>query len=147
MPTRFVPGTWDVGRQRRRPSDRRTGTNPGRLRDLPKDDPDFPHGGSAGKGYPTGYAYGCRCDVCTKANAEYMANWRRTTTTKNRAKTNKPYAPQKVAQHGTRAKYTAGCHCEPCTLANRDYQRQYMRLLRSGVRIRDELIEAVIGTH
>lgn len=66
---------YDTGRQRRRAQDRfwwdgeESHWQP-KLRDLPKDHPDYPHGN-------TGYQYGCRCGECINGHNDYQADYRR----------------------------------------------------------------------
>lgn len=101
----------------------------------------------SGHGY-NAYTYGCRCDVCRKAKADYMRERRaqgrieaRKFTrgagggrpTKHDARI--PGATRFVApnvKHGTRYAYEEhGCRCFPCTDARLASDRVY-RHLRSG---------------
>ena len=74
--------------------------------------------------------HGCRCVVCTTAQADYQREYRRS----KGAKVGTRYTQ---AKHGTRAKYVAKCRCEACTEANREYQKVAMRLYRAGLTMKN----------
>lgn len=74
---------------------------------------------------------GCRCEVCTEANAEAQRRYRG----------GKQFQP---TDHGSRWCYVKGCRCDECVQANRDYQREYARLRRAGVATRDPWIEEAL---
>lgn len=79
----------------------------------------------------------CRCEACTKANNEYMREYRLLS-----GRTKVSFGPRNGgAPHGTRTKYTHGCRCEDCTVANRNYQREYMRLRRSWISMTDPFMK------
>jgi len=67
--------------------------------------------------------YGCRCDLCKKANTEYTREWyKRTQKTYQRKRIIKP------EMHGTVTGYNYGCRCLPC----RDNWASYQRSRRGG---------------
>jgi hypothetical protein len=73
--------------------------------------------GSSVHGSTTGYAYGCRCDQCRTASAEYTLAYRQS----------KPPRPrrQRTLVHGTTSGYSYGCRCVPCREAKAEQGRAY----------------------
>lgn len=64
-------------------------------------------------GTPTAYNFGCRCDDCRKAHAEYALLLRR----RRRELTAREGLPSNVA-HGASAYGNWGCRCEVCSAAH-----------------------------
>lgn len=67
---------------------------------------DIPHGTS-------GYVYGCRCEICTRAHRTYAEE----------------YCSRRLTRgdftHGTHLGYQFGCRCRECLDANTAYYRAY----------------------
>ena len=81
-------------------------------------------------GTPSHYQHGCRCDLCTKAQRERMAEYRVT------------YAGTLAAddpRHGTRNAYSNyACRCRRCTTAHNDACRPArLRRALAGLRPAD----------
>lgn len=57
------------------------------------------------------YNAGCRCDDCTKANAEYVTEWRHATGRTDPARLTPP-------SHGISGYQRRGCRCDICRAAN-----------------------------
>ena len=69
-------------------------------------------------GVRSSYDYGCRCELCTRANTEAVMRYRRA----------RGMQPQKYGREcGLIATYNAGCRCDECRRAARQKARQHRR--------------------
>lgn len=85
----------------------------------------YRHGGAPTHGIPSTYKnYACRCDPCTKANADDMRRRRRM-----RQKLTPP-----ADAHGKHSTYRNWmCRCEPCTAAHSANLRAYKQRRKAAL--------------
>lgn len=94
--------------------------------------PYYNRGTKAEHGTHARYGFGCHCEDCKQANADYKAA---------RREAKEEIKKRKTAQHGTRSMYVLGCRLECCAKANRDYQREWMALKSKGIEWNDPFID------
>lgn len=94
-------------------------------------DPDDPRHGTK-----TGYAYGCRCEECRKANSDYERGRGRrrdpeVERERRRLRLAEMQADPHDRRHGTPTGYSYGCRCEMCRAAGRvKYLKRHARELK-----------------
>lgn len=95
--------------------------------------------------------YGCRCDACKRANAEYQAQLYKTDHCSNCEATiwHRGNAPvtglcqtclgesRRTAEHGTESRYASGCRCAPCREAGNTARRARRAANREAARAYD----------